>query len=49
MTTLGRWGLAEELVALIGFLVTPHAAALNGHTVVIDGGRGAWESEFGLT
>ena len=48
VTPLGRWGLAEELVPLIGFLATPHAAGFNGHTIVIDGGRGAWESEFGL-
>jgi 3-oxoacyl-[acyl-carrier protein] reductase len=49
LTPLGRWGLAEELVALVGFLTTEHAAGFSGHTIVIDGGRGAWEGEFGLT
>jgi 3-oxoacyl-[acyl-carrier protein] reductase len=48
LTPLGRWGLSEELVALVTFLVTPAAAGFNGQTLVIDGGRGAWESEFGL-
>jgi len=49
LTPLGRWGHPSELVELVTFLCTPHAAGFNGQTIVIDGGRGAWESEFGLT
>jgi 3-oxoacyl-[acyl-carrier protein] reductase len=49
VTPLGRWGLVAELIALVRFLVTKEAAGFNGHTIVIDGGRGAWESELGIT
>ena len=48
VTPLGRWGLAEELVELVKFLVGKNASGFNGHTLVIDGGRGAWESELGI-
>jgi len=48
LTPLGRWGTPAELVSLVSFLCTPPAAGFNGHTLVIDGGRGAWECEFGL-
>jgi len=48
VTPLGRWGLAEELASLTGFLVSDAAAGYTGHTIVIDGGRGAVESEFGF-
>jgi 3-oxoacyl-[acyl-carrier protein] reductase len=49
LTPLGRWGTPEELVELVRFLCTPAASGFNGHTLLIDGGRGAWECEFGLT
>jgi 3-oxoacyl-[acyl-carrier protein] reductase len=49
LTPLGRWGEPAELVALIKFLVTPDAAGFNGQTLVVDGGRGAWECEFGMS
>lgn len=48
VTPLGRWGMPEELASLTGFLVSDAAAAYTGHTIVIDGGRGAVETEFGL-
>jgi 3-oxoacyl-[acyl-carrier protein] reductase len=48
VTPLGRWGHADELASLVGFLVSDAGAGYTGHTVVIDGGRGAVESEFGL-
>jgi 3-oxoacyl-[acyl-carrier protein] reductase len=48
LTPLGRWGHAEELVSLVSFLVTSDASGFNGQTITIDGGRGAWECEFGL-
>lgn len=48
ITPLGRWGLPEELASLTGFLVSDAAAGYTGHTIVIDGGRGAVETEFGF-
>jgi len=48
VTPLGRWGLAEELASLVGFLVSDAAAGFTGHSIIIDGGRGAVEAEFGL-
>ena len=48
ITPLGRWGLPEELASLVGFLVSDSARGLTGHTLVIDGGRGAVETEYGF-
>lgn len=48
LTPLARWGDSDELVALVCFLVTDAAAGFTGHTLIIDGGRGAQEREFGL-
>lgn len=48
VTPLGRWGKADELAALVGFMASDAAAGFTGHTVVIDGGRGAVETEFGF-
>jgi NAD(P)-dependent dehydrogenase (short-subunit alcohol dehydrogenase family) len=36
---LGRPGTAEEIAALIAFLVSPNSSWLTGETVAIDGGR----------
>lgn len=48
LTPLGRWGTAEELAALVGFLASDDARCFSGQTITIDGGRGAVEAEFGL-
>lgn len=48
VTPLGRWGKADELASLVGFMSSDAAAGYTGHTVVIDGGRGAVETEFGF-
>jgi 3-oxoacyl-[acyl-carrier protein] reductase len=47
-TPLGRWGLPEELAALVGYLVTDDAAYFTGQTVLIDGGRNACEPDYGF-
>lgn len=47
VTPLGRWGEPKEISQLISFLSTEAASGFSGHTIVIDGGRGAWEREFG--
>jgi 3-oxoacyl-[acyl-carrier protein] reductase len=48
VTPLGRWGTPQEVATLVGFLASAEGAGLNGQTIVIDGGRGAVESEFGF-
>ena len=48
LTPLGRWGTAEELAALVGFLASDDARCFSGQTITIDGGRGAIDAEFGL-
>jgi 3-oxoacyl-[acyl-carrier protein] reductase len=48
LTPLGRWGTPQEVAALVGFLTTAEGAGFNGQTIVIDGGRGTVESEFGF-
>ena len=47
-TPLGRWGEPGELATVIGFLVSDKASYLSGQSLVIDGGRGAAETEFGF-
>jgi 3-oxoacyl-[acyl-carrier protein] reductase len=48
LTPLGRFGQAEELAAVVGFLASDDAAYLTGQTVVVDGGRGAIEADYGF-
>jgi 3-oxoacyl-[acyl-carrier protein] reductase len=48
LTPLGRWGRPEELASVVTYLVSDDAAFLTGQTVVVDGGRGANETEFGF-
>jgi 3-oxoacyl-[acyl-carrier protein] reductase len=48
LTPLGRWGKPEELASVVSYLVSSDASFLTGQTVVVDGGRGATETEFGL-
>lgn len=48
VTPLGRWGTPAELAEVVSYLASDDAAYLTGQTVVIDGGRGALESDFGL-
>jgi len=38
MTPLGRLLTADEVAAAIAFLASPEAAAINGQTLVLDGG-----------
>jgi 3-oxoacyl-[acyl-carrier protein] reductase len=47
-TPLGRWGEPEELAKVVGFLVSDKAGYLSGQSVVVDGGRGSAETEFGF-
>lgn len=48
VTPLGRWGFASELASLVAFVASEAGAGFSGHTLVIDGGRGAVEQEMGL-
>ena len=36
----GRYGTAEEVAAVVGFLAGPHAAYVNGAVIPVDGGLG---------
>jgi 3-oxoacyl-[acyl-carrier protein] reductase len=47
VTPLGRWGLGTELASVVTFLASDDCSFFTGHSVVIDGGRGAVEMEFG--
>ncbi len=47
VTPLGRWGLGSELASVVAFLASDDCSFFTGHTVVVDGGRGAVEMEFG--
>jgi 3-oxoacyl-[acyl-carrier protein] reductase len=48
VTPLGRWGFPEELASAVAFLAGDDAAYITGQTIIVDGGRGAVESEFGF-
>lgn len=48
ITPLRRWGTQEELADLVAYLVSDDASYITGQTVVIDGGRGATETDFGF-
>jgi 3-oxoacyl-[acyl-carrier protein] reductase len=48
VTPLGRWGLPEELAIVVGFLASDDAAYITGQTIVVDGGRGSLETEYGF-
>ncbi len=41
MTTLKRFGKADEIAALVGFLASPESQYITGQTVTIDGGMNA--------
>jgi 3-oxoacyl-[acyl-carrier protein] reductase len=47
-TPIGRWGYPDELATVVTYLASDDAAFLTGQTVVVDGGRGAIETEFGF-
>jgi 3-oxoacyl-[acyl-carrier protein] reductase len=38
-TPIGRSGTPSEIAAAIGFLVSPNASYITGHTLVVDGGN----------
>jgi 3-oxoacyl-[acyl-carrier protein] reductase len=38
-TPIGRPGTPEEVAAAVGFLTTPAAGYITGHTLVVDGGN----------
>ena len=39
---LGRWGAAEDVARVVGFLVSPDAAFVNGQTIAVNGGAQPW-------
>jgi 3-oxoacyl-[acyl-carrier protein] reductase len=43
---LGRWGLPEEIAAVVGYMASNHAAFINGQSIIVDGGRAAMEQDF---
>ena len=48
MIPMGRWGLPEEIAAVVAFAVSDAGSYLTGQTLVADGGRVALEQEFGF-
>lgn len=48
VTPLRRWGKPEELTDVVGYLVSEDAEYITGQTIVVDGGRGAVELEYGF-
>ena len=47
VTPLGRWGSGAELASLVAFIASDDSAFFTGHSLIVDGGRGAVETEFG--
>ncbi|HRE55318.1 MAG TPA: 3-oxoacyl-ACP reductase family protein [Candidatus Competibacter sp.] len=45
---LQRWGTAEEIARAVAFFSSDAARCYSGQTIVIDGGRTAFEQEYGL-
>jgi 3-oxoacyl-[acyl-carrier protein] reductase len=45
---LGRWALPAEVSAAVVFMASSAAAGFSGHTIMVDGGRTAFEAELGL-
>lgn len=48
LTPLGRWGHPDELASVVGFLASDDAASITGQTILVDGGRGVVECEYGF-
>jgi 3-oxoacyl-[acyl-carrier protein] reductase len=48
ITPLGRWGSPPELAEAVSYLVSDDCSFITGQTIVLDGGRGATEIEFGF-
>jgi 3-oxoacyl-[acyl-carrier protein] reductase len=46
-TPLGRWGSGAELASVVAFVASDDCSFFTGHSIVVDGGRGAVETEFG--
>ncbi len=47
-TPLARWGLPEELSSVVAFLASDDASYITGQSIVVDGGRGAIEADYGF-
>ncbi len=47
VTPLGRWGSGVEMAAVATFLASDDCSFFTGHSIVVDGGRGAVEAEYG--
>lgn len=48
LTPLGRWGSPTELADTVSYLVSDDCSFITGQTIILDGGRGATETEFGF-
>ncbi|HEX9282709.1 MAG TPA: 3-oxoacyl-ACP reductase FabG [Gemmatimonadales bacterium] len=48
LTPLGRWGHPDEVASVVGFLASDDAASITGQTILLDGGRGVVECEYGF-
>lgn len=48
LTPLGRWGRPDEVASVVGFFVSDDAASITGQAILVDGGRGVVECEYGF-